>query len=773
MALIIERSWKSGNERADNAFFWNSFGFSSSEVFIENTDGIIKGTLFEFKNNIQDLSKVLAQAIKYLSQVRNKGGIPVPSKICLIDISRDKAYIYNAKKYRSLIETTYASSASINTSAVGVSGTKDIIEEFEFDIDNPANLKNKKLKNLFDVNEYQAFNVEFPNILGWADFIYSTDRTTTKTEMFNMLRKPKNTFVDGYILPWNGEESDFDFIMDALNDPQNKKDLGAFYTPLPYVEKATKYVRSAIKQVPKGMDYVIIDRCAGTGSLEQCLTDEELSHVIINTYEIKEWLVLYNKYVGKVRAIIPPLEIVKDNSTNLVYGGDALSEEFLTIEMETEGKHNTISEVINDENVVIIGLENPPFSSELARAQEGNKTAKSDHGFIRKKMVKEFEGDGNHAKDLMNQFIWSFEQYYMRNKYDHYILFSPVKYWKSVGLMKKKFIEGFMSNRGNYKANESGILVAIWKNEVDKDTKEINVPAYEIWHDLKKWGTGKNANVIDIPKDAELKKVNDVRVKKVEKTLGELYSKKTEDDIPAPVVTAFNGYETHKRSYSNNAVFNENILAVIEASGFGMEAQDLRMTRIAIYHSRGSQVRKSNYHNQMALFVAKSYPLDSWYENGVLFTTADRGADYQKDEDFIRKTIIYTCISNMNKCLSFTGSDGRYYKNELCFDDDTIAYTDVVINKRFGELDNADLSLVKDFRELLALAKDTDEYNEDLKYGTYQIKEEINISYKDKNNKTVYVNEKVNTKLKDILRKLKLYYKSELSDKVKEYELVK
>lgn len=71
---IIERSWKSGNERADNEFFWNRFGFLDSEVFIQNTDGIIQGSLFEFKNSISDLNNVLIQAIKYLSQVRHLGG---------------------------------------------------------------------------------------------------------------------------------------------------------------------------------------------------------------------------------------------------------------------------------------------------------------------------------------------------------------------------------------------------------------------------------------------------------------------------------------------------------------------------------------------------------------------------------------------------------------------------------------------------------------------------------------------------------------------------
>lgn len=71
---MTERSWQSGNERADNLYFWRSFGFNEKEVLTENTDGIVKGALFEFKNNIADLNTVLVQAIHYLSKLRNKGG---------------------------------------------------------------------------------------------------------------------------------------------------------------------------------------------------------------------------------------------------------------------------------------------------------------------------------------------------------------------------------------------------------------------------------------------------------------------------------------------------------------------------------------------------------------------------------------------------------------------------------------------------------------------------------------------------------------------------
>ena len=42
----------------------------------------------------------------------------------------------------------------------------------------------------------------------------------------------------------------------------------------------------------EGNDYVIIECCARTGNLKIVLTDEILSHTIINTYELHEWIAL-------------------------------------------------------------------------------------------------------------------------------------------------------------------------------------------------------------------------------------------------------------------------------------------------------------------------------------------------------------------------------------------------------------------------------------------------------------------------------------------------
>lgn len=773
---IIQRSWATGNEIADNEFFWYSFGFNAEEVKRYSTDGILNGCLFEFKNNISNFNDVLLQAIKYLSKIRNRGGIPIPSKIALIDISKSEAYIYNSKDYEEYILQNYGVSASKNTTNILLpnSTKNDLIS---FDIDNINSPKNNDLKKMFDVKIYEKYEVCYPSIIGWANYIYSQDKNCSKGKMFDILKKPVNTILENYVTGLQGEEKDYEKIMDILNDKNNKKDLGAFYTPKLYAKEALKLVRKAIKKIPKNKDYIILDRCAGTGNLEEFLTEEELSHVILNTYEIKEWWVLYQKFSDKVRGIIPPFVNVQNKITDLVEGGDALSDVFLDTPIETRHSKKTLREYIDDENIVIIGLENPPYSDENARSQEGIKKDKNKYSFIRQEMVKDKGINGNNAKDLANQFIWSFKKYFMRNPYDVYIVFSPIKYWKTANIMNKKLIGGFLANRGNFKATESAITVCCWSNK-DDNSKIIKLPVYEIQKDGKKHKTGVNVDAISIPDDAELVKIKDINVKKVYNTLGILYSLKDTSDVASNIVTDYAGKERIKYNNKNVAknVYNENIIGVLEASGFWLTPQDNRLVRIALYHGRGSQIRTYNYHEQLPLFVAKNFPKEGWYEDGILASTADdKAKKFLTDQDFLRKCIIWSCLTRKNHCLSFTGSDNIEYKNELCFDDRSLIYDEVVNKNKYGQLDHEDEMILGIFKELFGLAKKTDEYKKMPKFytlGTYQISLDINTSYIDSSDKKVYNYPKVNTKLLELNKRLSDYLWN-LRDKLLAYELIK
>ena len=168
-------------------------------------------------------------------------------------------------------------------------------------------------------------------------------------------------------------------------------------------------------------------------------------------------------------------------------------------------------------------------------------------------------------------------------------------------------------------------------------------------------------------------------------------------------------------------------------------------------------------------------PLDRWYEKDIYATTADGGNAYAKDNGFLKSCLIYTCLSNQNKCLSFTGSDGRYYRNELCFDatnGDTVASADLAKMT----LDADEKALVELWNRILNEAKKTANYNSRLTYGVYQITKELNTVQtvgSGKNKKIVYDYPVLNGYLDTLRAMLKAYYKSHITDKMFRYELLK
>lgn len=73
--------------------FFNNLNWEEEIDLSNDTDGQIKGVLFEFKKSIPDINKALFQAIKYLSFKRIEGK-DVPNTIALVDFSKAYIYIY-------------------------------------------------------------------------------------------------------------------------------------------------------------------------------------------------------------------------------------------------------------------------------------------------------------------------------------------------------------------------------------------------------------------------------------------------------------------------------------------------------------------------------------------------------------------------------------------------------------------------------------------------------------------------------------------------------
>lgn len=741
-----------------------------ASVLVDNTDGVYHGNILEFKLNINNTGKVLFQAIKYLSKMRIKGE-SVPVKILLIDLNATKVYVYNSIDYIDDIQKVYIGAASVGNNAFNSNVTP--VAEYDYmDMVDSAEVQKLLINRVPDETDwYVPVDLDENCIVGWAERYYREVPTATKGDFLGdgtgkintngEIRDPRHFkgLINPYTEPTNEK---FKYLMDCLNDRLNKKDLGAFYTPKDYCEKASELVMKAVERVPDGNDYVIIDRCAGTGNLEAALIgkfdkngDELISHCVVSTYEYYEYKVLSERIGDKVRNIIPPTEANVIYENGKVSNADAMSKDFI--------ENPLIKQYVDDDKCTIILFENPPY-------QDSSAITYTDHNGIRGKtgrkdtyVCSEYkknlhllnEGKGS-FREISNLFIWSGFRYYLRQNTDSYIVFSPIKYWKTIGLADYKFIDGYIFNRKYFHATDSTISCILWENEYE-NRETLTLQAYDSI-------------------DENAVKVADIDVKKAHNTYAIWYDKRTfANDVISKTYCGRDGDYDEKHKRDSQSVDNDNIIAYVRTINYSPDAMNRILVRQMYFGARGYYLRKDSYLYKLPLWVSKCVSFDKWYEKDLYYNTSDGGNAYTYDNDFLKSCLIYTCLSNQNKCLSFDGSDGRYYRNELCFDTtngDTVASADLTKMT----LDVDEKALMKLWDDILVEAKRTANYDSRLTYGVYQITKELNTSYKTgtgRSKKTVYDYPTLNGYLQTLRTNLKAYYKSHITDKMFQYELLK
>lgn len=764
---------------------WND----DDSILVDNTDGIWHGNLLEFKLNINNTGKVLFQAIKYLSHLRIKGE-SVPARIMLIDLNSTKVYVYNSIDYLDDIQKIYIGAASKENNNFNENVTA--YEEYDYsDMMQSAEVKKMLINKTSDKTDwYTPIDLDENCIVGWAKRYYQELPNASKgdfigdetgqVKIIGEIRDPKH--FKNLINPYKEKTNEkFKYLMDCLNADLNKKDLGAFYTPIPYCNKAAELVKMAVDRVPKGNDYIILDRCAGTGNLETALMglydrnkDELISHCIVSTYEYYEYKVLSERLGDKVRNIIPPTEVNVVYENGMVSNADALSKEYI--------ENPLIKQYIDDENCTVILFENPPYSdsSAITYVEKGNisqraKTRRKGSFVLEefKKEISSFGGQQAVAREVSNLFIWSGFNYFLRQPTDSYIIFSPVKYYKNAHLIEKKFCDGFAFNRKYFHASESVISCILWSNEKSLE-KSITLKTFDI----------ENGDICRLKK-------HDISVPQVQHNISDFSDKRqfpedyqSEKNI---AVVGSDGYERKDWKYSKGRKpkFNTNIVGYMVSKSFMIDPKHYNLVRTnfdtALKNSYGFWLRKDNYLNELPMFVAKLFPTDKWYEKDVYFTTADEGNIFMEDNNFLKMCLIYTSLSNKNKCISFDGSDDHYYRNEICFDTTngpTCASIDLerYENLKGTSLDLTEQNLLKLWNNILEEAKKCKNYNSNFTYGVYQINKELNTFHKEgsgQKKKIVYDYPTLNGYLGALRGNLKKYYKTHISKKMFQYELIK
>lgn len=730
---------------------------SVENILADNNDGVLNGNLLEFKLRVTDINTVLFQCIKYLSAMRIKGK-PVPAGIHIIDLNGGIVYYFKSEPYLKDIEKVYFGGASKDNSGF-IGGAAEKTLHYESDT-----LDAEALISLLKENRFTKIHIDENCIVGWATTFYRESPTSRKEDFLGdekgkhktigEIRKP-HIFKD-YIIPYTGKTNvKFNYLMDKLNDTLLKKNLGAFYTHSVYAEKSLELVRQAISRVPAGNDYIILDRCAGTGNLEAGLTDEELSHCIVSTVEYYEYKVLQELLGAKVRHIVPPVETAETFNAGLVTGADALSKEYL--------ENPVIKSYIDDPKCTIILFENPPYAESHGSEKKMTAIWKSSylHGIMKKELK------GSVSDDVGNIFIWSAFKYYLRQTTDSYIVFSPVKYWKSQGLVHRKFIDGFAFNRRHFHTNiDACIMCALWSNEVDNSTDSIDIHGY------------------DINEQGDLVDFDYLPVRKIYTSFSKMYyDKRKFPDDKIGIACYSDGAEEKKKKLSLTPIYNPNVVAYLAPKGNGFDKPDLNctLTTAAFYNAHGFYVRCDNYLEKLPMFAASRYITynRAWTERARIMKSADGAKQFNADvasgklEQFLVKCLLFTCLEMQNHMRTFTGSDSRFYRNELCLDGtngETLALKDLQ-KLVIGEKEQ---TLLNQWNTLLSHAKKVKEYNSSLTYGVYQIFAEIDTSYKDEvTGETVYNNVEVHTALQTMKSLVKEYYNSEIVPTLFAYEFLK
>lgn len=525
-------------------------------------------------------------------------------------------------------------------------------------------------------------------------------------------------------------------------DITNKRKLGVFYTPKQYTKLGQELLKNAIDKIPNENDYIILDRCAGTGNLLRGLNDEILSHYIISTFQYNEYLSLKENFGHKVRYLVPPTKENCEN-TGLITANNALSEEFID--------NKEIMKYVNDPKCNVIIFENPPYADTSSMENQKAKTSKANWKDCKAVEDMKKELNGKATNEMANVFIWTAQHYYMKKPEDSLIVYAPLKYFKINHILNLEFNRGFIVNRRHFNTTSDVGLGLIHWNNIPSEIETINL------------------QVVDI-KQNELVYGNKVQVKKVHKTVAESYydKRKFEDDItykandPRGTWCGLNGYINSTGTIRTNTIENKNIIGYMCTSTSSIDnAGFYNIYSTTKYDGHGCFLRKDNYKEKLPTFSAcqVSNFIKGIDIKGVIIASGDGLEEYTRDikngelTQWLLKNLLFCCATDRLKMVSFTAPNGSKFNNQLCLDGDTIASRDL----KNLTLEQEEVEILRMIDELYLNIKKEENKN----YGIYQITMEFK---GDKN---------IDEILKRLKEKTKKYYIKNILPVLKKYEFLK
>lgn len=237
-------------------------------------------------------------------------------------------------------------------------------------------------------------------------------------------------------------------------------------------------------------------------------------------------------------------------------------------------------------------------------SNQGKPTFTIKDKFLYKEMAKEVFDTKNVNRATENLFIWSAFKYFLRQPTDTYILFSPIKYWKSQHVIDKTFTRGYICNRSNFNASEGGIVLIEWQNKNDSN------------------------ECLYVESD-----LGDRKIYKIRKNPSELLV-----DSTANTAIAW--------------LFN---LSNIPKADNGKLVNDIEAYAAYCKVQKPYKLAEDNILAQVPLWLANCYEYADYTEREVIMKTADGGKAYYDDIQFIYKCFLWAGLSQKNKSLSRVG----------------------------------------------------------------------------------------------------------------------
>jgi hypothetical protein len=145
----------------------------------------------------------------------------------------------------------------------------------------------------------------------------------------------------------------------------------------------------------------------------------------------------------------------------------------------------------------------------------------------------------------------------------------------------------------------------------------------------------------------------------------------------------------------------------------------------------------------LPIWLANHYVFEQYTEKGILGRSGDGGIKYQSDADFLNDCLIYTLLTNQNKC----SKNCEIYK-----------YGFSIFNKKIKH------------KEILSLWQNI--FLKTNTYGLDNVMKECD-TYTKTNKGNVYDDAELHNWILELKEKLKKFYIDNIREKMLEYELVK